>query len=75
MAQKDLRARMRPSPGKSVVGGKTVTGLGDDGFLVVAGMMPMLYVRKGEAAFSVMGQAPEALLVGIARRCLERLRP
>jgi hypothetical protein len=75
MAQKDMSARTRTSPGKSVVAGKTVTGLGDDGFLMVAGVMPMLYVRKGEAAFSVMAPVPEAQLVAIARKCLERLRP
>jgi hypothetical protein len=63
----------RTSTGRSVVRGKTVAGLGDDAFLIVAGFMPMLYVRKGDAAVSVMAPATEEQLTAIARKALERL--
>lgn len=60
---------------QGVVAGRTVEGLGDDAFLLQAGFMPMLRVRKGDAAFVV--EAPGAndqQLMTIARKAVERLR-
>jgi hypothetical protein len=54
--------------------GETLDGLGDDAFFGVAGIHPMLTVRKGDASFAVEGAAEEAL-VQIARLAVPRLTP
>jgi hypothetical protein len=71
--QKQMDQAMRTSARKSVVPGKTIPGLGDDAFLIVAGFMPMLYARKGDAAVSVTAPVSESQLTAIARKALERL--
>jgi hypothetical protein len=67
--------RTRQSARDAVVASKTVPGLGDDAFLLAAGLMPTLYVRTGDAAVSVMVPATEEQLIAIARKALGRLRP
>jgi hypothetical protein len=54
--------------------GETLDGLGDDAFFGVAGIHPMLTVRKGDASFEVEGAAEQAL-VQIARLAVPRLTP
>lgn len=54
--------------------GETLDGLGDDAFFGVAGIHPMLTVRKGDASFEVEGAAEEAL-IQIARLAVPRLKP
>jgi len=54
--------------------GTPVPGLGDEAFFLTAGLMPMLHVRKGDAAIVVEAQgASDVQLVAIARKALERL--
>ena len=78
-ALEHARALAPPAPGtrsrgaNAVVAGKTIKGLGDDAFLLQAGLMPMLHVRKGETAVLVMAPVTEEQLTAIARKALERL--
>jgi hypothetical protein len=66
---------VRPgSPSKlPAVDGRTINGVGDDAYLIQAGLMPMLYVRRGDTAVVVMAPAKEEQLTAIARKALERL--
>jgi hypothetical protein len=54
--------------------GETLDGLGDEAFFGIAGIHPMLTVRKGDASFEVEGAAQEAL-IQIARLAVPRLTP
>jgi hypothetical protein len=54
--------------------GETLDGLGDEAFFGIAGIHPMLTVRKADASFAVEGAAEEAL-VAIARLAVPRLVP
>lgn len=54
--------------------GETLDGLGDEAFFGIAGIHPMLTVRKGDASFEVEGAAQEAL-VQIAKLAVPRLIP
>jgi len=54
--------------------GESLDGLGDEAFFGIAGIHPMLTVRKADASFGVEGAAQEAL-VQIARLALPRLIP
>lgn len=72
-AQKQVAGRTRSSTGESVVTGRTLAGIGDDAFLIGAGLMPMLHVRKGDAAVIVTAAATQDQLTTIARKALERL--
>jgi len=68
--------KTRTATGDKTVVGTTVPGLGDDAFFLMAGLMPLLHVRKGDAAIVVEAQgASDVQLVAIARKALERLRP
>ncbi len=53
---------------------QTVAGVGDDAYHVVMGLMPMLAVRKGNVAMSVMAPATREQLIAIARSALARLQ-
>lgn len=60
---------------QGAVAGRTIEGLNDDAFLVQAGFMSMLHVRKGDTAFVVEVQgANDQQLIAIARKAIERLR-
>jgi hypothetical protein len=54
--------------------GETLDGLGDEAFFGVAGIHPMLTVRKADASFEVEGAAEEAM-IQIARLAVPRLTP
>ncbi len=63
----------RKSTGQSMVEAETLAGVADDAFFVTAGLMPMLAVRKGDIALSVLAPATREQLVAIARKALARL--
>ncbi|MGB2716158.1 MAG: hypothetical protein WBC51_18395 [Vicinamibacterales bacterium] len=74
-AVRQLEKNTRTQAGKKTVAGRTVEGLGDDAYFTLAGFMPMLHVRKGEAAVVIEAQgASDAQLTAIARKAVERLR-
>ncbi len=70
-----LQRDMRKTTGqRAPVGAETVTGVGDDAFLVVAGFTPMLAARKGEAALSIrVPGATRDQLIAIVRKALQRI--
>jgi hypothetical protein len=73
-ALRRLENRTRTAAGDKTVVGTTVAGLGDDAFLLMAGLMPSLYVQKGDAAIAVEAQgASDEQLMSIARKALARL--
>jgi hypothetical protein len=74
-ALRRLENKTRTAAGDKTVVGTTVTGLGDDAFFLMAGLMPLLHARKGDAAIIVEAQgASDDQLVAIARKVLARLR-
>lgn len=61
--------------GFSLVEGQKVDGLGDDAFFVVAGIMPWLYVRKGDTAVQIEAYGgTQEQMMAVARIVLARLR-
>lgn len=75
MAMKMMGQVLKNQTGMSgLTHGETLDGLGDDAFFGVAGIHPMLTVRKGDASFEVEGAAEEAL-IQIARLAVPRLKP
>ena len=75
----NARASAPPSPAsrtarsQTVVAGRTIEGIGDDAFLIQAGLMPMLHVQKGDAAVIVTAPLNDGQLAAIARTALQRM--
>jgi hypothetical protein len=56
-----------------ILEGETILGLGDDAFFMTAGVMPFLYVRKGDASFNIEGYGDtKEQMIAIARTVLSR---
>ncbi len=67
-------ATVRRQTGKAAVPAASVAGVADDAYHVGMGLMPMLAVRKGDVAVSVMAPATREQLIAIARKALERIQ-
>lgn len=72
---KILDNHLKRTEGVSLIEGQKVDGLGDDAFFVVAGIMPWLYVRKGDAAVQIEDYGgTQDEMIAIGRIVLGRLR-
>lgn len=69
------KRQIRKDTGQSApVGAETVTGIGDDAFLVTAGFTPFLAARKGDTALTVRAHgASRDQLIAVVRKALSRL--
>jgi hypothetical protein len=66
---------LRGPVGEQAAPGADLEGLGDDAFFAMAGFVPMLFVRQGDAAISLeCSGATREQTVAIARKALERLK-
>lgn len=72
---KIVDSHLKKTEGMSMVEGQKIEGLGDDAFFVVAGVMPWLYVRKGDTSVAIeaFGSTQEQM-VAIASAVLPRLQ-
>ena len=57
-----------------IVDGETVPALADDAFFSLAGVMPFLYVRKGDVAFTIEGYGEtKEQMIAVARVVVAKL--
>jgi hypothetical protein len=70
-----VRQEVRKSLGQTApVSTENISGLGDEAFLVVAGITPMMAARKGDVAISVRAHgATREQLIAVLRGALARL--
>jgi hypothetical protein len=67
-------ALARRKIGTEAVAAETVPGIADEAYQVMMGITPMLAVRKGNVAVSVMAPASREQLIAIARKALDRIQ-
>jgi hypothetical protein len=68
-----VRREMQKVSSTPAVEAVTIDGVADDAYLIAAGFMPFLAVRRGEVAITVQAAAPRDQLIAIARKALARL--
>ncbi len=70
-----LDKHLKRTVGQSLVDGETIEGVGDDAFFLTAGIMPWLYVRKGDTSIQIEAYGgSQEQMIAIGRKVLARLR-
>jgi hypothetical protein len=69
-----VRREMQKASSTPAVEAVTIDGVANDAYLINAGFMPFLAVRRGEVAITVQAAASREQLIAVARKALERVR-